>query len=67
MIHTGLLQQVAQQDVPKDIEIQGGLLGAVDQQVVSPEVMQYGLLDADAQPKRALGLLELAAQKGVGK
>ena len=67
MSHSGLLQQVAQQDIPRDHEIQGGLLGAVNQQVVSPEVTQFGLSGADTQPEQALGLLELIAQKGVGK
>lgn len=67
MSHTGLLQQVAQQDVPRDHEIQGGLLDAIGRQVISPEVTEYGLSYADAQPEQPCGLLELIAQKGVGK
>ena len=67
MSNIGLLQQVAQQDVPEDNEIQGGLLGALGQQEVSPKAMQHGLLDADVQPEQPLGLLELIAQKELGK
>lgn len=63
----GLLQQVAQQDVPEQSEIQGGLLGALGQKESSFKATEHVLYDEVAQPERAMGLLELLGQKGVGK
>jgi hypothetical protein len=67
MSNTGLLQQVAQQDVPDDNEIQGGLMGALGRNESSFKATEYELYDEVTQPKQPLGLLELLAKKGVGK
>ena len=67
MIQYGLLQQVAQQDVPDDSNIQGGLLGAIGQKESSSEPIEHGLLGEVSQPYKPMGLLEFLGQKELGK